>query len=169
MPSSFSLFSAVKSSSSYPVVADAADVGAAVAFVYVDVSTADAVAERSVPCGGRGRRILSYLFILVLPLLILLILPLPPSPPPHSLASAVVGNDDAGIDRDNDCGDDNEGELIESTGITIDPFSPLLIHECALPKLPLQLLLPLLPPPALSPSSPTSPFSKSLSLSLSLS
>ena len=72
--------------------------------------------------------------------------PLPrthPPPPPPSPALAVVGNDNAVTDADND--DNNRGELAEAVGIEINPFPPLIIPESSLLKFPLQFPLPLLP------------------------
>ena len=76
--------------------------------------------------------------------------PPPPVIPPPSPALEVVGNDNAGTDMDADDDDNDRGELAESAGIGIDSFPPLLIPESALPTLPLQLSLPLLPHPTLS-------------------
>ena len=75
--------------------------------------------------------------------------PLPPPPPPAlpSTASTVVRNDFGN-------GDTDGGELAKAAGIRIGPFPPLLIPESALPTLPLQLSLPLLPHPTLSPFYP---------------
>ena len=58
---------------------------------------------------------------------------------------------------DGDDGKDAGGELAKSARIGIKPFPPLLIPESALPMFPLQLPLPLLPPPPSSPSLPSSP------------
>ena len=83
---------------------------------------------------------------------------LPPAPPPspYSPALAVVRNDNAGTDMENNV-DDKVGDLSEAVGIEIDPFPLFLIPKYALPMLPLQLSQPLLPPPTSSLSLPSSP------------
>ena len=74
-----------------------------------------------------------------------------------------------GTDADNDNDDDNRGESAEAAGIGINPFPPLIIPKSALMTLTLQfqLNLPLLPPHPSSPFSPSSPMFLSLSFPLS--
>ena len=87
-----------------------------------------------------------------------------PTPPP-SPASAVVGNDNAGTNAD----DNNEhGELAKDTGIGTNLFPPLLVSKSALSKFPLLFPPPLLPPPSPFPSSPLYPMFPSSSFSPSL-